>query len=69
MFLKTITIVLLCFLFWVLLSISRVQMEGDEKTGKKLSGDEFNKAVLRKMFSPFRIKKHSPPTPKKRRVR
>lgn len=44
-------------------------MEGDEKTGKKLSGDEFNKAVLRKMFSPFRIKKHSPPTPKKRRVR
>ena len=66
MLIKTIAIVLLCFLFWILLAISRVQMEGDEKTGKKLSNSEFNKAVIRKLFSPFRIKKHPP---KKRRAR
>lgn len=66
MLIKILPGILLFFLFWVLLAISRVQLEGDEETGKKLTNSQFNRAVLRKIFSPFRIKKHPP---KKRRAR
>jgi len=66
MFIKILPVILLCILFWVLLAMSRVQIEVYEKTGKKLSNNEFNKAVLKKMFWFFYIKKHHF---KKRRIK